>query len=110
VTKDKESVWVWVCVWVCVCVCLPLFIKPPGFTHEDSTLVTLSNPNQDPKTPPPNSITGLSFHPLNTSQCRLNFNIWCLGGTLKLYPNHSHYVCQNSLPCVFLVMDLMYVI
>jgi hypothetical protein len=37
-----------------------------------STLGTLSNPNDLPKAPPLHIIIGLSIHPLNTSQWKLN--------------------------------------
>jgi hypothetical protein len=45
----------------------------PGFIHRGSTLMTLSNPNHLPKTPPLNTVIGLNFYPLNISQRGLDF-------------------------------------
>lgn len=48
---------------MCVCVfrLSPLLTKPPGFNHGRSTLMTLSNPDYLPETPPLSSIVRLSL-------------------------------------------------
>jgi hypothetical protein len=51
------------------------FIKPPVYSHGVPILMTLSHPNYFSKIPPLNTIVKLSFHLLNTSQWRLDFNL-----------------------------------